>query len=143
LWLLIHCLIVPLSKQTTMRDVDPPLTVEETLAGMRRNLQMLYQCNRALIRATEEYELLQSVCQILVDVGGLRMVWIGYRQFDRENTIRPVAIAGYDERYVETVKGTWADSERGHGPLRDCHSNWQAVLDQGYSKGCQFRDLEG
>ena len=100
-----------------MRDVDPPLTVEETLAGMRRNLQMLYQCNRALIRATEEYELLQSVCQILVDVGGLRMVWIGYRQFDRENTIRPVAIAGYDEGYVETVKGTWADSERGHGPL--------------------------
>ena len=65
-----------------MHDVDPPPTVEETLAGMRRNLQMLYQCNRALIRATEEYELLQSVCQILVDIGGLRMVWIGYRQFD-------------------------------------------------------------
>ena len=84
---------------------------------MRRNLQTLYQCNRALIRATEEYELLQSVCQILVDVGGLRMVWIGYRQFDQENTIRPVAIAGYDEGYVETVKGTWADSKRGHGPL--------------------------
>ena len=84
---------------------------------MRRNLQTLYQCNRALIRATEEYELLQSVCQILVDVGGLRMVWIGYRQFDQENSIRPVAIAGYDEGYVETVKGTWADSERGHGPL--------------------------
>ena len=84
---------------------------------MRRNLQTLYQCNRALIRATEEYELLQSVCQILVDVGGLRMVWIGYRQFDQENSIRPVAIAGYDEGYVETVKGTWANSERGHGPL--------------------------
>ncbi len=83
---------------------------------MRRNLQTLYQCNRALIRATEEYELLRSVCQILVDVGGLRMVWIGYRQFDQEKTIRPVAIAGYDEGYVETIRGNWADSKRGHGP---------------------------
>jgi PAS domain S-box-containing protein len=118
LCLLIHCLIVPLSKQTTMHDdVDLSPTVEETLAGIRRNLQTFYQCNRALIHATEEYELLQSVCQILVEVGGLRMVWIGYRQFDQGKTIRPVAIAGYDEGYVETVKGTWADSERGHGPL--------------------------
>jgi GAF domain-containing protein len=100
-----------------MHDADVPPTVEETLAGMRRNLQTLYQCNRALIRATEEYELLQSVCQILVDVGGLRMVWVGYRQFDQDNSIRPVAMAGYDEGYVETVKGTWADSERGRGPL--------------------------
>jgi PAS domain S-box-containing protein len=113
----IHCLIVPLSKQTTMHEVNLPPTVEETLADTRRNLQTLYQCNRALLHATEEYELLQSVCQILVEVGGLRMVWIGYLQFDREKTIRPVAIAGYDEGYVETVKGTWADSERGHGPL--------------------------
>jgi hypothetical protein len=31
------------------------------------------------------------------------MVWIGYRQFDQENSIRPVAIARYDEGYVETV----------------------------------------
>ena len=100
-----------------MHDVDLPQTVEEKLAGIRRNLQTLYQCNRALIRATEEYELLRSVCQILVDVGGLRMVWIGYRQLDQENSIRPVAIAGYDEGYVETVKATWANSERGHGPL--------------------------
>ena len=83
----------------------------------RKKLQTLYQCNRALIRATEEYELLQSVCRILVEVGGLRMVWIGYRNFDQGKTIRPVAIAGYDEGYVETIKGTWADSERGHGPL--------------------------
>ena len=90
LCLLIHCLIVPLRKQTTIHDVDLPPTVEETLAGMRRNLQTFYQCNGALIRATEEYELLQSVCRILVEVGGFRMVWIGYRQFDQEKTIRPV-----------------------------------------------------
>jgi len=84
-----------------MHEVDLPPTVEETLADTRRHLQTLYQCNRALLHATEEYELLQSVCQILVELGGFRMVWIGYRQFDQEKTIRPVAIAGGDrQRHV-------------------------------------------
>ena len=32
------------------------------------------------------------------------MVWIGCRSFDQENSIRPVAIASYDEGYLETVK---------------------------------------
>jgi GAF domain-containing protein len=49
------------------------------LGGLRRDLYTLYECNRALIRASDWHKLLQSVCQILVEVGGLRMVWIGYR----------------------------------------------------------------
>src|SRR5439155_9385963 len=44
------------------------------------------------------------------------MAWVGYRELDREKSIRPVAQAGYDEGYVESVKATWEDTERGHGP---------------------------
>ena len=44
------------------------------------------------------------------------MAWVGYREHDREKSIRPVAQAGYDEGYVESVKATWEDTERGHGP---------------------------
>ena len=29
----------------------------------------------------------------------------------------PVAHAGYEEGYLETVRVTWADTERGHGPV--------------------------
>ena len=63
---------------------------EEELARLNRTLRTVNECNKALVRATEEYELLRSVCQILVDVGGLRMVSVGYREFDEGRTVRPV-----------------------------------------------------
>ena len=50
---------------------------EQELNRLNRTLQTLYQGNRALIHATDEVELFQSVCQILVETGGLRMAWVG------------------------------------------------------------------
>src|ERR1700746_4147822 len=89
---------------------------EEKLARLNRTLRTLYQCNQALVRATEEYELLRSVCRILVEVGGLRMAWVGYREFDEDKTVRPVAHAGYEDGYLGRINITWADTDRGRGP---------------------------
>jgi PAS domain S-box-containing protein len=105
---------------------------EEKLARLNRTLRTLYQCNQALVRATEEYELLLSVCRILVEVGGLRMAWVGYREFDQERTVRPVAQAGYEEGYLEQVNITWADTERGRGPtgtaIRTGRASWNSDI---------------
>jgi PAS domain S-box-containing protein len=98
-------------------DITERKQAEDNLARLNRNLQTLYQCNQALVHATDEHELLQAVCRILVEVGGLRMAWVGYREFDAAKTVRPVAQAGYDQGYVESVKATWADAERGQGPI--------------------------
>ena len=97
-------------------DITERKQSEDNLARLNRTLQTLYQCNQALVHATDEYELLRAACHILVEVGGLRMAWVGYREIDLEKSIRPVAQAGYDEGYVESVKATWEDTERGHGP---------------------------
>ena len=97
-------------------DITERKQSEDNLARLNRTLQTLYQCNQALVHATDESELLQTVCRILVEVGRVRMAWVGYRELDLEKSIRPVAQAGYDEGYVESVKATWEDTERGHGP---------------------------
>ncbi len=97
-------------------DITERKQTEDNLARLNRTLQTLYQCNQALVHATDEYELLQAACGILVEVGGLRMAWVGYKEIDLERSIRPVAQAGYNEGYVESVKATWEDAERGHGP---------------------------
>jgi len=97
-------------------DITERKQSEDKLARLNRTLQTLYQCNQALVHATDEQELLRAVCHVLVETGGLRMAWVGYRELDAEKTIRPVAQAGYNQGYVESVRATWADSERGQGP---------------------------
>ena len=95
---------------------------------MDSTLETLHQCHRALLRATDENELLYSICRILVEVGGFRMVWVGYPQNDALKSIRPVAHAGQENGYLEGVSATWADDERGQGPtgtaLRTGKSAW-------------------
>jgi len=106
------------------RDITEKKRAEEKLAAtskeltrLNRILQTLYQCNHALIRATDEHELLQSVCEILVKVGGIRLAWVGVCEDDAEKTVRPVAMAGYGLDYVENAKISWSDqTERGRGP---------------------------
>src|SRR5499425_158138 len=98
-------------------DITERKQTEDNLARLNRTLQTLYRCNQALVHATDEYELLQAVCRILVEVGGLRMAWVGYLELELEKTVRPVAQAGYEQGYVESVKATGADTERGQGPV--------------------------
>ncbi len=65
----------------------------------------------------DEHELFQSVCQILVEVGGLRLAWVGHCEDDAEKTVRPVAMAGYGLDYLEKAKISWSEeTERGRGP---------------------------
>ncbi|MGO9690822.1 MAG: PAS domain S-box protein [Syntrophobacteraceae bacterium] len=92
----------------------------EELIKAKRVIQALSECNHAVIHIKDELELLHAVCRIVVDVGGYRMAWVGYTEEDRDQTVTPVAEYGYDQDYLETVKVTWKDVERGTGPTGTC-----------------------
>jgi len=66
--------------------------------------------------AESEQELLQSVCEILVAGGEVRLAWIGYCEDDAEKTVRPVAQAGSGLDYLERVETSWGERETGQGP---------------------------
>src|SRR6516165_405536 len=82
-----------------------------------RARQALSRCNQALIRADDEPQFLRELCRVIVEVGGYRLCWVGYAEHDEAKSVRPVAHAGYEEGYLETVRVTWADTERGRGPV--------------------------
>jgi signal transduction histidine kinase len=59
---------------------------------------------------------LQSICEILVTGGEVRLAWIGYCEDDAEKTVRPVARAGDDLDFLEHVKTSWSETDTGQGP---------------------------
>lgn len=99
------------------RDITERRRMEEALRKVSRALKAVTECDQALLRASNEAELLNEVCRIIVEVGGYRMAWVGFRQHDGGKSVRPVAQQGFDEGYMPTVRVTWADEERGRGPI--------------------------
>jgi diguanylate cyclase (GGDEF)-like protein len=72
-----------------------------------RVLRTLRAGHRALLRASDEGQLLQTMCRVLVDEGGYLIVWIGYAEHDERRTIRPVAHAGREEAFFSTARFSW------------------------------------
>ena len=89
---------------------------ESELQKLYRTLNALRHSSEAMMHAESEAEYLSVVCQIITRDCGHAMVWIGYAENDEHKTIRPVAHAGFDAGYLETLQLTWVDTERGRGP---------------------------
>jgi PAS domain S-box-containing protein len=100
-----------------IEDITEPKRMAATLRQASRALKAITECHQALIRATDETELLGEVCRIIVEAGGYRMAWVGYAEADAHKSVRPVAQHGFDAGYVEQLNLTWADKERGRGPV--------------------------
>jgi PAS domain S-box-containing protein/putative nucleotidyltransferase with HDIG domain len=89
---------------------------KEPLQSVSRALKALNECNHALVSHSDEVDLLTHICRIIVDIGGYRLAWIGLAVDDAKKSVRPVAQAGYEAGYLDSVGITWADDESGRGP---------------------------
>ena len=90
--------------------------VNKELRRLNRALRALSACNQSLALASNEQELLDQICQIIVSVGGYRMAGIAFAEQDQQKTIRPVAHAGHDSGYLDRIELRWSDTPAGRGP---------------------------
>ena len=84
------------------------------------------------MRAVDEPNLLAEICRIVCEEAGYRMAWVGYVERDAEMSVRPVARAGHDFGYVDSARITWADAERGRGPIGAAIRTGKVVWVQDY-----------
>jgi PAS domain S-box-containing protein len=82
---------------------------------MSRLYASLSQINQAIVLTSNREALLARICEALVNRGAFRMAWVGW--FDPQTArLVPVAVAGHDDGYVQTIEVYGDDRAEGRGP---------------------------
>ncbi len=100
----------------TIQDITERKVKEETLRKLNKTLSALNRSSKAMSQSHDEVGYLNKVCNIIVDDTDFTMVWIGYAENNEAKSIVPMASAGFENDYLETIKISWDDSEFGQGP---------------------------
>ncbi|MGJ8645040.1 MAG: GAF domain-containing protein [Luteolibacter sp.] len=100
-----------------MRDITAYTDAKQELTALNRALEMLRRCNRVLIRATDEKQLLTDVCRVATEVGGYKMAWVGYADGSKDKRIIPIAHYGEESGYLKEIYISYSeDDPTGKGP---------------------------
>jgi PAS domain S-box-containing protein len=105
--------IVGVSK--VARDTTPLKEHEREIARLSRLYAALSGVNQAIVRIPTRDELFQKVCQVLVELGGFRMAWIGWHD-PQTHRLMPVAVFGNELAEVQRVEVYADDRAVGRGP---------------------------
>ena len=99
------------------KDITELKRTEVAMRHANRALAALSTVNRTLVRALDEEELLQSICQAIVQQRGYKLAWVGYAQHDENKTIKIMAHASDGGGYPDTMRPSWTDKDQsGMGP---------------------------
>jgi len=102
--------------QATIRDISRRKHNESRLKHLNRALQTLSRINHIMVHAHDETGLLDEICRTIVEVGGYRLAWVGFVQYDDARSVKPVAQYGFEEDYLDNLRISWQDDEYGSGP---------------------------
>lgn len=98
------------------RDVTDRHLAEAGVKRLTRLYATLSQCNQAIVRCTDQVDLLQQICHAAVTFGEMKMVWIGLVD-DSDRLVKPVASYGDGTDYLDDLRISMdADNPLGRGP---------------------------
>ena len=84
------------------RDVTQRILQEQQLARLSRIRDVLGSFSSAIIRLRQREELLQEFCRIAVEIGGMRMAWVGLVD-ENAVSLRPVASHGAVDGFLDVL----------------------------------------
>jgi GAF domain-containing protein len=117
--------------------------VEAESQRLRETLRLLTDTRKLMVRASDPRPLMADVCRLLVDIRHYPLVWIGLaREGDRQ--VQPVARAGVEADYLDSVRVSWDESPSGMGPTgRAIRTQTPVALSNpaGHAAMAPWRDL--
>jgi diguanylate cyclase (GGDEF)-like protein/PAS domain S-box-containing protein len=101
----------------TIVDITGRKQADEALQRMTRLYAALSQCNQAIVRCSSEVELFPQICRDAVELGGMRMAWIGAVD-EGTGMLRPAAAFGACGDYLDSFEiPLHGEDPRGRGPV--------------------------
>ena len=107
----------------TLKDITENHRTLHALQRTNQALKAISLCNSLLIHASNEHELLEGMCKVVVEAGGYLMAWIGFAEQDENKTVKPVAQSGHEENYLTSIRISWGGQRVGAGPDRHRNSD--------------------
>ncbi len=89
---------------------------QESLYRVNCALKARSECSQVMVRATDEQELMNDICRVIVETEGYQLAWVGFAEQDAGKTVRPVARCGFENGYLDTILVSWGQNEHGGGP---------------------------
>lgn len=93
------------------------------LAGLEKQLrhtnwllQALNRCGEVIIKAKNEQDMLDDVCEIISSSLGSCLVLVGYAEMDSQNSVKIVAASGEKKEIAGTLNLSWGEGPNGQGP---------------------------
>ncbi len=98
-----------------VRDLSEREAARRRIEALNRLLRAITAINQLIVRERDQGRLLSQTCQIAVEHGEFRMAWVGLADF-QTGEVRPAAVAGFDDGYLDQVQIRCDDSPMGRGP---------------------------
>lgn len=106
---------------------------------INRALKTISTINLAMINADMESELLRLVCELIVELGGYGLAWVGYLRPDQQMKVQPIANAGTDGGYLAKLNVRLSDEKRGKGPTAQAIRSGSPIVTPDFKRDDSFR----
>lgn len=93
------------------------LDERETLERLNRSYRALSETIRVRTDSSSEEELLQRIAKLLKKICQYKYVWIGYKENDPQQSVRPVAWSAEARDFVRQIKVSWGEGPLGQGAV--------------------------
>ena len=97
-----------------LRDVTGRRAADDQVRRLNNLYAALNQINQVIAASKNRHEMFRAVCRSLVELGGFRMAWVGWRSPETDALI-PVAAWGDDSGYLQKIKVFVDERPEGRG----------------------------
>ncbi|MBN1224674.1 MAG: HD domain-containing protein [Candidatus Aminicenantes bacterium] len=101
---------------------------------LSRAFDTLKEGNFALVHSKSESVLLNSMCRVIVDLGGYPFAWVGFPGNDKYKKVLPVAHAGNSRGYLNSIELTWSHIKTDKDPVGNAIQKSIVCLDKNLNK---------